>query len=151
MLCYHKLVTLFCQIDDFCREVDEAYKAKLLERRSQKKRGPKRSLCNSEIMTILIMFHEIRFRDFKTFYTYVKNHWQDYFAELRSYSCFINRMKEVMLPMTLFVQVNSGQCTGIYYIDASCLPVCHRKRCTGIGHSMKSPSMARLLSDGSLV
>ncbi len=125
---YHKLLTLFCRIDDFCLELEEAHKVNLLEGPSQKKRGPERALSTSEIMTILVMFHEIRFRDFKTFYIHVEKYWREYFTELPSYSCFINRMKEVMLPLTLFVQINSGQCTGIYYIDASCLPVCHRKR-----------------------
>ena len=30
--------------------------------------------------------------------------------------------------MTLFTQLKSGKRTGIYYIDSSCLPVCHTKR-----------------------
>ena len=30
--------------------------------------------------------------------------------------------------MVLFTQIRSGKRTGIYYIDSSCLPVCHLKR-----------------------
>ena len=30
--------------------------------------------------------------------------------------------------MALFIQLKSGQRTGIYYIDSTCLPVCHLKR-----------------------
>lgn len=37
-------------------------------------------------------------------------------------------MHRTVLPMTLFTQLKSGKRTGIYYIDSSCLPVCHLKR-----------------------
>jgi hypothetical protein len=75
------------------------------------------------------MFHEVRFRDFKTFYTgFVQMYWKHYFPNLPSYPRFITLMKRAILPMTLFVQLHSGKRTGIYYIDSSCLPVGHIKR-----------------------
>jgi Transposase DDE domain len=80
-------------------------------------------------MTILIMFHHLRFRDFKTFYTgYVQSHWRHAFPGLTSYSRCIAIIKQAIFPMTLFTYLNSGKRTGIYYIDSSCLPVCHLKR-----------------------
>ena len=124
----HQLLTLFCELDDFCQELRKAENAHLIEGTSTKKRGPEKALSTSEIMTILVMFHEVRYRDFKTFYSYVVKYWSSYFTHLPSYSCFINRIKEVMLPLTLFAQLRSGKRTGIYYIDSSCLPVCHLKR-----------------------
>ena len=37
-------------------------------------------------------------------------------------------MNRVILPLVLFTQLYSGKRTGRYYIDSSCLPVCHIKR-----------------------
>ena len=37
-------------------------------------------------------------------------------------------MSRAILPMAMYAQVKSGAKTEIYYIDGSCLPVCHIKR-----------------------
>ena len=125
----NQLVDIFCQIDDFCKELNEHAQHYLLDSPNAAKRGPQPSLSLSEVMTILIMFHHVRFRDFKTFYTsYVQRHWDDAFPGIPSYSRFITVMKQAIFPMTLFTCLNSGKRTGIYYIDSSCLPVCHLKR-----------------------
>ena len=55
-------------------------------------------------------------------------YWQRYFPRLPSYSRFVTLIKQAIFPLTLFVQLRSGKRTGIYYIDSSCLPVCHIKR-----------------------
>ena len=121
-----QLVHMFCQIDDFCKEIDQYAQQGLLEGPNSKKRGPDQSLSLSEIMTILIMFHHVRFRDFKTYYiAYVTRHWQREFLDLPSYSRFISIIKQAIFPMTLFTFIHSGKRTGIYYIDSSCLPVPH--------------------------
>lgn len=54
----HQLVTIFCEIDDFCKELDDQFKKTWLTRsmHSGKTRGPDCSLTSSEIATILIMF-----------------------------------------------------------------------------------------------
>lgn len=125
----NQLVAIFCEVDDFCKELDEHCKHKLLTGPSKGKRGPAANLAMSEIMTILIMFHQVRFRDFKTFYTgFLGVYWHHYFPKLPSYSRFISEMKKAIFPMTLFTQLKTGKRTGIYYIDSSCLPVCHLKR-----------------------
>lgn len=124
-----QLVHMFCQIDDFCKEIDQYAQHGLLEGPKTHKRGPKQTLALSEMMTILIMFHHVRFRDFKTHYiAYVQRHWQRDFLNLPSYSRFISIMKQAIFPMALFTCIRSGKRTGIYYIDSSCLPVCHIKR-----------------------
>lgn len=125
----HQLVTIFCEIDDFCKELEGLTKNKLLTGPHPGKRGPAAALSISEIMTILIMFHQVRFRDFKTFYTgFLEIYWRDYFPNLPSYSHFITQMKRAIFPMTVFTQLKSGKRTGIYYMDSSCLPVSHLKR-----------------------
>ena len=125
----HQLTTIFCQIDDFCKEFDSHAEHKLLTGLPISRRGPKSKFQLCEMMTILVMFHQVRYRDFKTFYTgYVLKHWREYFPHLPSYTRFISTMSNAIFPMTLFTQLHAGKRTGIYYIDSSCLPVCHLKR-----------------------
>lgn len=125
----HQLVTIFCEIDDFCKELEGLTRNKLLTGPQRGKRGPATALSISEIMTILIMFHQVRFRDFKTFYIgFLQIYWRSYFPTIPSYSHFIALMKRAIFPMTIFTQLKSGKRTGIYYLDSSCLPVSHLKR-----------------------
>lgn len=125
----HQLVSIFCEIDDFCKELDNYTKHKLLSGSDNRQRGPECSLSISEIMTILVMFQMIRFRNFKTFYCgFMGIYWRSYFPQMPSYQRFIELMKRAIFPLTLFVQIRSGKRTGIYYVDSSCLPVCHLKR-----------------------
>lgn len=94
----------------------------------KKRRTPSR-LSPSEIMTIFIYFHMLRFRDFKTFYTrYVMLHLRHAFPGLVSYSHMVNLLKSVLVPVCAFVQSLSGEKTGIYFVDSTILKVCHIKR-----------------------
>lgn len=127
----HQLVTIFCEMDDFCNELENNMIKTLLTGPEQGsgKRGPDCGLTNSEIVTILIMFQKIRFRDFKTFYCYfVQKLWREHFPKLPTYERFVELIKRALLPLTLFIHIRSGKRNNIYYIDASCLPVCHIKR-----------------------
>jgi hypothetical protein len=75
------------------------------------------------------MFHQVRFRHFKTFYqNFVEPYWRGHFPHLPSYTRFIALMGQAIVPLTLFTQLNTGKQTGVYYVDSSCLPVCHLKR-----------------------
>lgn len=126
----HQLVNIFCEIDDFCKELDEHAKHYFLPNSSEKKRrGPSCGLSVSEIMTILVMFQMVRFRDFKTFYCgYLELLFKPYFPKLPTYQRFIELIKLAIFPLTLYIQIRSGKKTGLYYIDSTCLPVCHLKR-----------------------
>ncbi len=74
------LVELFCRIDDFCKNFETLCKSHLL---AQGKPLPKRTsaLSISEIMIIVILFHFVRYRDFKTFY---QNHLVIFFKKTRT-------------------------------------------------------------------
>jgi hypothetical protein len=125
----HQLTSIFCEIDDFCKEIDKYCQHKLLPIEYSTMRGPKCGLTVSEIMTILIMFQMIGYRNFKTFYCgYLTAYWRQYFPELPSYNRFIELTRRAIFPLVIFTQLKSGKRTGIYYIDGSCLPVCHLKR-----------------------
>ena len=122
-------MSIFCEIDDFCKELADYRKHKLLGSSPHGERGPECSLSLSEIMTILVMFQRIQFKNFKTFYTGFRGeYWRVYFPQMPSYPRFVELMKRALFPLTLFAQMSSGKRTGIYYIDSSCLPVCHLAR-----------------------
>jgi len=125
----HQLVSIFCEIDDFCNELDKYSQHYMLTGPTKNNRGPACGLSISEIMTILVMFQMSRFRDFKNFYiSSLCFYHKHYFPKLPSYERFVNLMKRAIFPLTIFTQLKGGKKTGIYYIDSSCLPVCHIKR-----------------------
>lgn len=45
-------------------------------------------------------------------------YWRGYFPNLPSYPRFIELMKRAIIPLTIFIQLNSGKRTGIYYMDS---------------------------------
>lgn len=125
----NQLVSIFCEIDDFCNELDQHCQHYMLSSPKKSKRGPACCLSISEIMTILVIFQMSRFRDFKNFYCgFLSFYHKGYFPNLPSYGRFVNLINRAIFPLTIFTQIKAGKQTGIYYIDSSCLPVCHIKR-----------------------
>ncbi|SJL21203.1 ISPg3 transposase [Porphyromonas gingivalis] len=59
------IVDVFCIIDDFFKLFDETIKKKILEEEGKKRRNRKFKMSDSEVMTILILFHMSRYRDLK--------------------------------------------------------------------------------------
>ncbi|MFO1258414.1 MAG: hypothetical protein U1E78_08415 [Gammaproteobacteria bacterium] len=101
MLEVHQLVRIFCEIDDFCKQLENYTTHLFLTGPSKPKRGPSCRLSISEIMTILILFQMIRFRDFKTFYNgFLMQHYKHYFPDLPSYNRFIELIPRAIFPMT---------------------------------------------------
>ena len=129
----HQLTTIFCQMDDFYNEFDKQSTHFLLHAPTPThQHGPVCGLAISEIMTILVMFHMIRFRDFKTFYCgYLQQYYHHECPGLPSYERLIAIMKRAILPLLIFTPLHRGKRSGVYYIDSSGLPVCHLKRSSG--------------------
>ena len=86
-------------------------------------------LSYSEIMTLMIYFHQMRFRDFKTYYIqYVQVHLKAEFPGLVSYSRFVELMSAIMIPLCCFINDQPREASGIYFVDSTVLPVWHVKR-----------------------
>jgi hypothetical protein len=86
-------------------------------------------LGESEIMTILIHFHQSHYRDFKAYYTqHVQHHLKAEFPTLVSYSRFISLLPRVAWLLLLYAFSRQGQCSGISFIDSTPLRVCHNRR-----------------------
>lgn len=58
------LLELFCDVDDFCQTFAPVWRKQLLSA-GEIQRQRERSLSMSDVMTILIHFHQSHYRDFK--------------------------------------------------------------------------------------
>ena len=122
------LTELFCNIDDFCNEFMVEWQKKLIES-SEKKRNRNAQLSTSEIMTIVILFHQKGFRNFKTFYkSYVREYLKNAFPKLVSYERFVVLMSSIMVPLCAYLQSLRGKNTGISFVDSTPIKVCHNMR-----------------------
>ena len=126
-----KITEIFCLIDDFCQEYYKIEEGHILDEKvSKKRRKRKFKMSDSEVITILVMFHLKQFRNFKHFYiNYVQKHMKNDFPETVSYNRFVELQKKAFLPMCVFLQTCClGECTGVSFIDSTPLRVCHIKR-----------------------
>ena len=122
------LEELFCSVDDFCQTFEPQWERQLLGNGLQKRKRD-RSLCLSEIMTILIGFHQSCYRNFKAYYQdKVQVQWQAYFPGLVSYHRFVEWMPSTLLPLCAYLRSCFGSCTGISFLDSTSLKVCHNRR-----------------------
>jgi hypothetical protein len=97
-----------------------------------KRRERKGQLCPSEVMTILIHFHQSHYRTFKAYDTqHVQVHLTKEFPHLVSYPRLVALIPAMMIPMLAYLQSRYGACTGISFIDATPLQVCDPKRISG--------------------
>lgn len=131
MITKDKITEIFCIADDFCKEFDvEIENIGLGEPEGVKRRKRECVMSRSEIMAILICFHFNDFRNFKHYYLfYVRQHLTDLFPRQLSYNRFVELQSRVAVEMMLFLQMCCfGRCTGISFIDSTCIPVCHNKR-----------------------
>ena len=126
---HDKLIEVFCAVDDFCHMLknhladypDEHFKMPRYEGR----------LATSEILTIILFYQFSGMKCFQYYYTdVVAKELLTYFPDQVSYKRFLALIKKAWPIMHLFAQYRCGQsqATGIYFIDAKKLPVCHNRR-----------------------
>jgi Transposase DDE domain len=122
------ILPVFCDIDDFCLLFEPAWQGHLLADGAKHRHKPS-ALSLSEVMTLLVWFHASGYRDFKTFYLqYVQKHLAGAFPRLVSYNRFVELQREALIPLWCYLQTRFGQCTGIAFVDATTLAVCHNLR-----------------------
>ncbi|MBA3789608.1 IS982 family transposase [Patescibacteria group bacterium] len=120
------LLEMFYDVDTFCVTMVKTGEMKQI---TQKKCGPHAQLCISEIITIMMHFHQSHYRDFKAYYTdYVCQQLRPEFPGLVSYTRFVELMPTALGTMTLYLCSRLGHTRGIAFIDSTPLPVCHNKR-----------------------
>ena len=122
------LTELFCDVDDFCQVFLPIWEQKQVQGGSRK-RLRKAQLSISEIMTIIILFHQSNYRTFKAFYiNYVQAFLKAEFPGLVSYPRFVALMPRAFGPLCAYLYSLFGECTGISFIDSTPLAVCHNRR-----------------------
>lgn len=119
---------LFCDVDDFCRLFLPDWHRQQLQYGERKRlRGCR--LAVSEIMTILIHFHQSQYRNVKAYYLlHLCRHLADAFPNRLSYNRFVAVIPTVLMPLCVYLHTRKGQATGIAFIDATSLVVCHNRR-----------------------
>jgi hypothetical protein len=118
------LLELFVSVDDFCQVFLPFWERKLMQDGNKKRRRP-REMSMSEIMTILIHYHQSHYRDFKTYYTeHVCEHLKSELTKLVSNERFVILMPSVLGPLSVYLKSLYGRCHGLSFIDSTALMVC---------------------------
>jgi hypothetical protein len=121
------LLELYCHVDDFCQEWERQQPKVLTSSSGQRVREP--GLSESEIMTIVIHFHQSGYRHFKDYYIdHVRVHLRGEFPQLVSYSRFVTLMQRVVVLLWAYAQACCGSCSGISFVDSTALRVCTNRR-----------------------
>lgn len=121
-----KVTEIFYLTDEFCIQFEGSLSNYLIGKAP--KRKPRMS--NSEVITLMTLFHVGSFRNMKHFYiNYVQKHLYSEFPQTVSYNRFTELMQSAILPMTIFLKTCClGECTGISFIDSTPIRVCKNKR-----------------------
>jgi transposase len=122
------LTRLFCDTDDFCKGFIADWEKTQIEDGTKKRRRKSR-LSHSEIMTIIVYYHQSGYKTFKWFYErHVCEHRNREFPHLVSYHRFIELLPEALIPLTLFMKIRCRKGRGIAFIDSTPLRVCDNLR-----------------------
>lgn len=122
------IVEIFCDIDEFYKQHVKELAIKALPL-AKGKRQRKTELSESELMTIMILFHLSHYRTFKDFYVdCVLGQLSCEFPKAVSYPRFVALMPRILEPLTAYVLSKTGKQTGLYYVDSTKMVVCHNRR-----------------------
>jgi hypothetical protein len=122
------LLELFCAVDDFCQWFEPLWQQGLLQTGAVQ-RLRETALSTSEMMTIMIHFHQSHYRNFKKYYTeHVMVHLRSEFPKLVGYARFVQLMERLLIPLMAYFYQAKGNCTGISFVDSTPLAVCHNRR-----------------------
>ena len=127
------LEELYCHTDDFCKQYFAQLRTKQVTLKSiNGKRTRNKPCCISlsEIITLLVLFHQLRYREFKSFYFNYACRWlKREFPKLPSYQRMVELVKTAIVPMCSYLQfLMQGNCTGISFIDSTTIAVCDNHR-----------------------
>ena len=124
----NNLDAIYVDVDDFCLLFEPQWLKHLIESGEKQRIKPSR-LSSSEVMTILIAFHQSGYRDFKTYYTkFVCQYWRHYFPDLVSYTRMLKLLQATLPALCSYLKQRFDKPTGIAFIDSTSLKVCHNMR-----------------------
>lgn len=122
------LTELYCLLDDFCRIFEPVWKRHLLASGAKRRQRPS-TLSLAELMTLVILFHQLRFRQFKPFYLgYVCRHLRAEFPRLPSYHRCVELLPRCAAALSALFMLLKGECDGLSIADDTALAVCDNRR-----------------------
>jgi Transposase DDE domain len=123
------ITELFVFIDDFCKAANIHMEKYLI---SQSNRTPTREpqMAISEILTIVLLYHKSPCKNFKSFYLCYLPLYHTEFPALVSYERFVQLKQRILPYLALLLDWfrSTSEPTGIYFVDATSIGVCHNKR-----------------------
>ncbi len=120
--------SVFVDVDDFCQTSLPTWEKHLISSGIKQKNKPSH-LSVSEVMTIVITFHQSRYQNFKTYYIhFVCRDLTNEFPELVSYTRMLKLMQGVLVPLCSYLTHRQARLIGIAFVDSSKLQVCYNLR-----------------------
>jgi hypothetical protein len=116
------LLELFCSVDDYCQNLKVTLPAQPLGT-GKKTRNRATRLTNSEIMTILIHFHQSGYKHY--YCRHVKVVLASEFPKACDYYRFVALIKRCLLALLGYLYSSFGVCEGVSFVDSTVLKVCH--------------------------
>ena len=122
-----ELTILYTFVDDFFQALFHSSIGKKIRHFWENKRGPKKKLTLSEVVTLNLLRFSMRVQDLKTFHRIVGAHYKRYFPELPNYENFLKATNRSGLFISLLVKfllhVNSRG-NEEHFVDSTDVPVC---------------------------
>ena len=125
------ITELFVFIDDFTSAADLHFK-KCLIATSDKLNKPTRTtqIISAEILTIILLYHQSPCKNFKYFYLSYLQLYKSEFPNLVSYEQFVILKPRIIMNLALLLDwlISCSKQTGISFVDATSINICHAKR-----------------------
>lgn len=138
------ITDLFVFLDDFCQAVDQHLSQLMVSCGDKIKRVTRvMGMTLSELLTIELLYQQSPCKNFKYFYHSYLQMYGCEFPNLVSYHRFVELKPRILSYLMLLVRwfCEQSDKTGLSYIDATPLAVCHSKR---MGRNQVFKGLARL-------
>ena len=120
--------TLFYSVDDFCKSFEPWYKKQLISVKRQKTRQRHGHLKLSEVLTILIAYHQSGMSCFKYFYQDLTLHQRHLFPKFVHYARFMVMIKRALPALICLLKSLMGKVSEYMFIDSTPQAVYHNRR-----------------------
>jgi hypothetical protein len=125
------ITELYLFVDDFSKAADRYFDCPHLGVKAVRRPTRVSELSIGEILTILLLFHQSPCKNFKYFYKgYLAIFYREEFPKLGSYQRFIELKPRALPYLTLLLHwvCEHSYKTGVSFVDATSLAVCHVRR-----------------------
>ena len=127
------ITDLFVFIDDFCKATDLFISNHMLTNKEKLSKPTRVSqMSTQEIITIILLYQQSPCKNFKYFYNSYLQLYKVEFPNLISYERFVTLKPRILMYLQMLLNwiMSLSQKTGISFIDATSINVCHNKRIT---------------------